>query len=290
MKLKGKIIKGIAGFYYVNVGGILYECKGRGNFKNNGIKLLVGDVVEIDTTSLTENVATITKLYPRKNELIRPSISNVDQIIIVMSLSYPKPDFTVLDKIVLNNLTKNIYSIIIFNKSDETNQEFINYIKTSYSNSGIPIFFISAINDDLNEIKSLLRNKISVFSGNSGVGKSTIINKILNQNIMEVGKISKKIQRGKHTTRHSEIFTIDENSYIADTPGYGKIDIKDIKSEELKKFYPEFSEFSNCKYNTCTHIHEPNCGVKRAVKDKLISELRYENYKKIFYEIKEKYE
>lgn len=287
---KGKIIKAIAGFFYVSTEDSVYECKARNNFKRDGNKLIVGDNVTIDVLSENDKNGVIIEKEKRKNQLIRPAIANIDQSIIVVALSYPKPDFRVLDKVIINNLIQNISSVILFNKSDEVSQDFISYIEKSYRNSGIPIYFISALNENLDKIYNILCGKLSVFTGNSGVGKSTIINNILKQDTMNIGDISKKIKRGKHTTKHSEIFTIDRKTYITDTPGYGRFDLNKIDKLELQKMYPEFKNYCNCKYSPCTHTHEPLCCVKKAVEEGKISKLRYDNYLKIYKEIEEMYE
>ncbi len=287
IKNKGKIIKAISGFFYVAIDKDIYECNARGILKKNGDKLLVGDNVEIEIISNDKKLANIINLYPRKNKLIRPAISNIDQMVVVMALSYPKPDFQVLDKIIINSMSKNIPIIILFNKAEESDEKFISYIKNSYSQTKLPIIFTSAIHSDLNELRVLLDGKLSILSGNSGVGKSTIINKLLNCNMMETGNISHKIKRGKHTTKHTEIFKINNNTFIADTPGYGRFDLINISRNELKKYYTEFNDINNCYFSECSHTHEPSCGVKLAVDKGIISRLRYDNYKKIYEELEE---
>lgn len=279
----GRVVKGIGGFYYVSITDFTIECKAKGSFKNKKIKLLVGDIVDVDIE--TNNIV---KIYNRKNELIRPAVANVDQIVLFMSISYPKPDFSVIDRILINNMYHNIDTILVFNKIDEVSDEEILYIKNIYKNSGIKTFFISAINSEFSNLVSELDGKLNVLSGNSGVGKSTFINNILNRQVLEIGEISEKIKRGKHTTRHSEIFQISENTYITDTPGYGKIDLLDIDLEKLSEYYNEFNIYKNCKFNLCTHTHEPDCDVKNAVFTGKISSVRYDNYFKIYKEIKEK--
>lgn len=286
---QGRIIKGIGGFYYVSTTDTLYECKAKGNLKLS-TKLLVGDLVDFDSEKNK-----ILKIHKRKNQIIRPAISNIDQIVVFMSLTFPKIDFLVLDKILINNQSNNIPSLIVLNKVDEADEAVINYIKSVYKDSKYKLFFISSkrsdIEDDFDILLKELKYKFSVLSGNSGVGKSTFINRLLNNNYMEIGDISVKIKRGKHTTRHSEIFMLDDSTMIADTPGYGRLDLLNIVSNELKVYYKEFYLYNNCNYSGCSHTHEPKCGVIDAVNRNLISNIRYENYMKIYKELKynEKY-
>lgn len=286
----GRIIRGIAGFYYVDNGEQVFECKARGSFKNENIKLLVGDIVDFDIINEEEKVGNIVHLHLRKNKISRPALTNVDQIVLVSSLSKPLFDLFNLDKQILINENLGIKTILVFNKLDEVDDGCVDYIKSVYRHSKIECYFVSAFtNEGIDQLLKVINGKLTVFSGSSGVGKSCLLNSILGCNKMSVGSISEKIGRGRHTTRHSEIFALDETTYLADTPGYSNIEIKNIEKEELRYLFGEFLEFNDkCKFNTCTHIHEPKCRLKQAIEEGIVSKERYLSYLKIFEEINSK--
>ena len=289
--MQGKIIKGIAGFYYVHVVEFgVYECKAKGVFRKEKIKPLVGDVVEIDVLDETEKKGNIIEILERSNELIRPAVANIDQALVVFAITKPKPHFNLLDRFLVMMESKGIPVILCFNKKDIATSEEIQQLKEIYANCGYEIVFTSAReNQNIEDVKSLLKNKTTAIAGPSGVGKSSIIN-LLQENVqMETGSISEKIERGKHTTRHSELIWIEENTYIMDTPGFSSLYTNEFEKEELKYYFTEFEPYEgNCRFLGCDHVHEPDCAVKEALEEGKIHPIRYENYLEMYKELKEK--
>lgn len=283
--MTGKIIKGIAGFYYVHVEGKgIYECKAKGKFRNNKIKPLVGDNVELDILDDVEKKGNISKIMKRKNELIRPLVANIDQAMIVFAVKKPDPNLNLLDRFLVMMEYQNIETIICFNKIDIGNKEFMENLENTYTNAGYKVLFASATeNEGVNKVKELIRGKTTVLAGPSGVGKSSMLNVLTKENKMETGKISEKIGRGKHTTRHSEIFNIEKDTYLVDTPGFSSMFVPGMTKERLQDCFPEMAKYEpECKFGGCAHINEPVCGVKNALQEGKISESRYENYKLIY--------
>ena len=289
--MQGKIVKGIAGFYYVHVveSGV-YECKAKGVFRKDGQKPLVGDNVEIDVLEEEEKTGNIIKILPRKNELIRPAVANVDQALVVFAVTKPKPHFNLLDRFLIMMESKKVPVILCFNKKDIAGNPQIQELREIYENCGYPIVFASARKEEnISEIKAFLEGKTTVIAGPSGVGKSSIINLLQNDIRMETGEVSRKIDRGKHTTRHSELITINENSYIMDTPGFSSLYVNEFDKEELKYFFTEFAPYEgHCRYNGCVHVHEPGCSVKEALEKGEIHKVRYNNYLDMYDELQRK--
>ena len=289
--MQGKIIKGIAGFYYVHVVEFgVYECKAKGVFRKEKIKPLVGDVVEIDVLDEVEKKGNIVEILERTNELIRPAVANIDQALVVFAVTKPKPHFNLLDRFLVMMESKRIPVILCFNKKDIATEEEIQQLKEIYANCGYEIVFTSAReNQNIEDVKALLKNKTTAIAGPSGVGKSSIIN-LLQENVqMETGSISEKIERGKHTTRHSELIWIEENTYIMDTPGFSSLYTNEFEKEELKYYFTEFEPYEGtCRFLGCDHVHEPDCAVKEALEEGKIHPIRYENYLEMYKELKEK--
>ncbi len=289
--MQGKIIKGIAGFYYVHVvESGLYECKAKGIFRKEKMKPLVGDVVEIDILDETEKKGNITEIIERKNELIRPAVANIDQALVVFAVTKPKPHFNLLDRFLIMMESKDIPVVLCFNKKDIATEPEIQELKDIYEKCGYRIVFTSAVEEEnTEELKELLRGKTTAIAGPSGVGKSSLINIFQPNANMETGSISEKIERGKHTTRHSELIWIEGNSYIMDTPGFSSLYTNEFEKEELKYFFTEFSEYEGqCRFLGCDHIHEPGCAVKQALDEGKIHPIRYANYLEMYNELKEK--
>lgn len=283
--LPGKIIRGIAGFYYVHTAGNeIYECKAKGVFRKNREKPLVGDNVLIDILDEEGKIGNVADILPRKNDLIRPAVANVDQALVIFAADQPKPNFNLLDRFLLMMEQKEIPTVICFNKIDLVTEEEKEQLREIYQNTGHTIFFVSAAKQiGIEEVKACLHGKTTTVAGPSGVGKSSMINLFQSDIQMATGSISEKIQRGKHTTRHSELITLGDESYILDTPGFSSLAVFDLEKEDIKWYYPEFEKLQDdCRFMGCNHIHEPDCAVKAAVEAKTISPVRYENYKLIF--------
>lgn len=286
----GKIMKGIAGFYYVHVEGRgVYECKAKGIFRKEGIKPLVGDDVELDVLDDAEKLGNIRKILPRKSVLVRPAVANVDQALILFAIVKPNPNFNLLDRFLIRMEQQKLLTVICFNKEDIASSEEKEALRSAYETCGYRVLFISALeNRGLDQVRELLNGKTTTLAGPSGVGKSSLINQLSPETNMETGEISEKIKRGRHTTRHSEIIALGNGTYIMDTPGFTSLDMPDITKEELGGYYPEFREYEPfCKFRGCAHISEPDCKVKEAVEEGKISPVRYENYMVLYRELKE---
>lgn len=289
--MQGRIVKGIAGFYYVFIPGVgILECKAKGIFRKNKLKPLVGDRVLVTLLNKEEKTGNIEEILERENELIRPAVANIDQALVVFALKSPEPNFNLLDRFLLMMKQKGLPCILAFNKADLVGEDRLAEIRSLYEKSGHPIFFISAKNEiGLLELKDALLGKITTLAGPSGVGKSSLINSLQTGVSMETGTVSEKIQRGKHTTRHSELIPIDEDSFILDTPGFTSLSVFNLEKEELESLYSEFEPYrKHCRFTPCSHTHEPDCAVKEALEQGEISRVRYENYQQIYEELKEK--
>ena len=288
--MQGLIIENISNLYKVKAKDKIYETTARGKFKKEEITPVVGDIVEITITDEVEQKAVIEKIRERKVYIKRPKLANITQIIFVVSSKDPKPDLLMLDKQLAFAEFIGVKAIIVLNKTDLDQKEEFKNIKEIYSNIGYKVLLTEAKQKKgIDNLKKEIKGEINAFSGNSGVGKSTLINAIFNTDVTQEGEISKKNKRGKNTTTSVKLYEIDQSTYIADTPGFSTFDISEIESKELYKYFKEFSEFSkDCEFIGCTHIKEENCGIKNAVKNGKIDKTRYERFCKIYNELKEK--
>lgn len=287
--MRGKIIKGIAGFYYVDVMGAgLYECKAKGVFRYRKIKPLPGDDVELEVLDEAARAGNITRVLDRRSELVRPAVANVDQAVIVFAAARPEPSLNLLDRFLVLMREQRLETIICFNKKDLASREQQEGLLTAYRGSGCRCLMLSALEEEsLGQLKELLSGKTTVLAGPSGVGKSTIMNLLYPEAKMQTGDISEKIQRGKHTTRHSELVSAGDGTYLVDTPGFSSLYLGEMEKEELKEYYPEFRGLADqCRFLTCMHDREPDCAVKEAVASGKISKERYANYLLLLEELK----
>lgn len=289
--MTGKIIKGIAGFYYVHgEDGILYECKAKGVFRNKKIKPLVGDNVEITILDPEKKEGNIDQILPRINTLIRPAVANVDQAMVMFAICHPEPNLNLLDRFLVMMDRMEIPVFLVFNKTDLAKEDQIKNYQTIYEQAGYEVLFISTCDQSgIRELGEKIHGKTTVLAGPSGVGKSSLTNLLHPDAQMETGGISEKIQRGKHTTRHSQLFCVAPGTYMMDTPGFSSMYVEDMEAEELKDSFPEFSRYENeCKFLGCVHIGEKVCKVKEAVAAGEISQSRYDNYRLFYQELKDK--
>lgn len=276
--MKGIIFKGIGGFYYIKAEDEnVYECKARGVFRNERITPVVGDNVEIDVQN---GKGSITKIYPRRNELIRPGVANVDMLVLVVAAASPEPNKQLIDKMLINAQINGIQPIICINKTDLSDGAEIEEI---YKNAGFCVIRTCAEkNEGIERLMTVIKDKVSAFAGLSGVGKSSILSIIL-KNELETGAVSEKISRGRHTTRHVELFELENGGFVFDTPGFSSLEVYGIKAAELQEYFPETEKYiSSCRFRGCMHINEPNCAVKEAVSNGEISASRYESYKSLY--------
>lgn len=287
--MQGKIIKGIAGFYYIHAeNGQVYECKAKGAFRKQKIKPLVGDMVRIVVLDEAEHLGNVEEILPRKNELIRPAVANIDMALVIFAAAKPEPNFNLLDRFLCMMEFQNVPVTICFNKTDLVDEEKIEEYRKIYEPAGYRLMSTcTRTGEGVDAVKALLHGKTTTVAGPSGVGKSSLINALQSDVQMQTGVISDKIDRGKHTTRHSEIVPVMENSYIMDTPGFSSMDVPGFEKEDLWTCFPEFREYEPyCKFQGCSHINEPDCGVKEALAEGKISSVRYENYKLLYEELK----
>ena len=289
--MQGKIVKGIAGFYYVHAkNGNLYECKAKGIFRKDNIKPLVGDDVELEILDEEHKTGNIQRILPRRSKLVRPAVANIDQALIIFAIVKPDPNFNLLDRFLIQMSGQGLPCIICFNKSDIASKEEQESLRSAYEACGCRVLFISvAKKEGIQEVGKLLEGKTTTVAGPSGVGKSSLINCLYPDAEMETGSISEKIDRGKHTTRHSQLFALDEDTFILDTPGFSSLDLFGVEKENLKDYYPEFLAYEEeCRFRGCMHISEPDCGVKKALSRGKISQVRYHNYTVLYEELKTK--
>ncbi len=281
--LEGVVLSNKSNLYKVELNNEVYDCMARGKIKSEDVSPVAGDLVEFEITDCEKKAGVINKILPRKNYLKRPKMANLSQIIFVVSMKLPKPDLLLLDKQLVYAEFNEIKPIIVLNKTDLVEEELVHDIERTYSAIGYTVIKTNAQSGDgVDEIKKHLKNNITAFSGNSGVGKSTLINKILNREVTAEGELSKKNKRGKNTTTQVTLYKIEDNSYIADTPGFSTFEISELDSKELAQYFVEFRPYiEECEYGDCGHIKEENCGIKKAVQEGKIPKERYSRYVQI---------
>ena len=288
--MQGRIIKGIAGFYYVYADGGLYECKAKGIFRTRKMKPLVGDVVEIEVLDEDKKLGNLTEILPRRNELIRPAVANVDQALVIFAAKNPKPNYNLLDRFLLMMEKQQVPAVVCFNKTDLARERELSVLTYVYKDCGYRVIFTSVSEETgLSEIREAVEHKTTVLAGPSGVGKSSMMNLLYPQAAMETGEVSEKIKRGKHTTRHSELIHVEGDTFVMDTPGFSSLFVDMFEEDEIKYYFKEFEPYEGkCRFQGCSHTHEPGCGVKEALEQGKISQIRYDNYVLIYHELKEK--
>ena len=282
--LEGVIVKGIGGFYYVDTGEEIIECRAKGIFRKDGTKPLVGDSVEIELNN-DKKTGMVAAILKRRNTLVRPAVSNVTQMLAVVALESPKPNTYVLDKLIASAEYAKLKVALCFNKSDLSDDLQLPQI---YQDAGFDVVVTSAAqNLNVDKIQALLKDEITVFAGNSGVGKSSLLNSVMGESMFETGKVSQKTERGRHTTRYSELVQLPFGGYIIDTPGFSSFELEEVMPENLHELFREFSDCpGECRFQDCRHIAEPDCRILEALKNGGISESRHESYKLLFDEIK----
>jgi len=289
--IEGIIIKGVGGFYYVrSEDGIVWECKARGKFRKQRLTPLVGDRV-VFYPGEGEEFGLIEDILPRRNEMIRPPVANIDQVIVVLSCIMPQPDYLLIDKILLQAAKQSIHALLCINKCDLTNENQIHSLYRNFTNTGYPILQTSAkLGLGIGELKEYMKGKLSTFAGQSGVGKSSLLNRLSPHAQLKTSELSEKIERGRHTTRHAEIIFLEDGGMVIDTPGFSLMEMDDMDPMDIAAYYPEFQPYlGTCRFSGCLHMEEPACNIKEAVDKGMISTERYERYRLLVEESKEKW-
>ncbi len=285
--MTGILIKAISGFYYVNCDGNVYECKARGNFRKTGISPVVGDIVEFELTDKAHGV--VDKICERKNLFNRPLVANIDKLFIVSAYNTPAPDTLMIDRLSALAIYNKIEPIIVFNKADMGN---FDALYNTYIKAGFKTFIVSAKeNVGIVELKNEMKNSVCAFSGNSGVGKSSILNALFTELNLKTGEVSDKLGRGRHTTRHTELFFVGDGAFVVDTPGFSTVDTNENLFEfkqSLAECFSDFREYiTDCKFNSCSHTCEKGCAVIKALNEGKIQKSRHESYVALFTELKD---
>ena len=285
-ELQGRVLKNYNGYYYVQVDDAIYTCKVKGKMKQNRFSLATGDLVSFELGAKEEGM--IKKVLPRKNFLLRPTMANLDLLVVTFASAAPDFSYLLADKLLALAELAKIPALLVVNKCDLAPAGLLEQIRATYESIGYPVYAISALqNQGIEELRERLRGKICVFGGPSGVGKSSTINAIDPRVDLRTGEVSEKIGRGKHTTRYAQLLPFDEG-YIADTPGFGNLLLEGMEEQDVLRCFREFAQYEQgCKFSPCTHTHEPVCGVKEAVAAGQIAASRYASYVAIKQEIKE---
>ncbi len=287
--IEGRIIKGIGGFYYIETEKGLYECRASGMSSQNKITPLVGDVVKISVVAEDNKKGVVEEIQERKTELVRPPIANVNKALIVFAVKNPTPHLSLLDRFIVLAERENLEIVIILTKIDLDDDNTFEKIKNIYEPCGYKVIGVSNLeNKNIDKVKEELKDNTVVFAGPSGVGKSSLLNQIDSNFQLKTGDVSDKIKRGKHTTRHAELFELKFGGMVADTPGFSSLTLDDIEDIDLKDYFIEFEDYDDCKFGSrCIHQNEPNCAVKEAVENGEIPKERYESYIQLLNEIRQ---
>ena len=289
--MQGTIVKGIAGFYYVYIAGSgTYECKAKGILRHDGTKPLVGDRVDMSIVDDAKMIGNVDAVLERDNALIRPAVANIDQALVIFAAKDPNPQLGLLDRFLINMEYNEIPVIICFNKSDLVTEDQLKEYANIYESAGYEVIFTSTkTGRGIENLKGMLKGKTTTVAGPSGAGKSSLVNCMEPLHEMETGEISQKIGRGKNTTRHTELLPLAYGGLILDTPGFSSLDLPDVEKESLRDFYPEFVPHEpGCRFTMCMHYKEPDCAVRQALEDGIISRDRYDSYIYFFELLKRK--
>ncbi|MDO5702123.1 MAG: ribosome small subunit-dependent GTPase A [Lachnospiraceae bacterium] len=288
--MQGIIVKAIAGFYYVDAGGSgIYECRARGIFRKQNRKPLVGDLVTFEVTHEGDREGSVDEILPRKNCMLRPAIANVDQAMLLFAMRDPDPNFILLDRFLIEASRQGVPCVIAFNKSDLSDDAEREAIAANYRGCGSEVVYISVREGTgMDRIRQILSGRTTVLAGPSGAGKSSLVNALQDEVVMETGEISRKLSRGKNTTRHTQLIKAGDGTYLCDTPGFTALDTQGVSGDELDLYYAEFAPYlGKCYFQGCAHINEPDCAVKEALEGGIVSRERYDHYKYIYEELKE---
>ncbi|MCI2062576.1 MAG: ribosome small subunit-dependent GTPase A [Eubacteriaceae bacterium] len=285
--IKGLIVKGIGGFYYVKTDEQVYQCRARGIFRDQGVTPMIGDIVDIEVQD--DGDAVVDRIYPRKNEFLRPPVSNIDMMVVVAAAARPKPNTAVIDKLLVAAEKSSVEIMICINKIDIAEPQIVAGLKEIYEKI-YPLVLVSGkTGEGIDGLKEHLAGKRSAFAGPSGAGKSTLLNRLQPSIEAETGSVSSKTKRGRHTTRHVEIFDMDFGGMVYDTPGFTSFDTSDADLGELQFYFPEMRPYiGKCRYDNCRHLKEPDCAVTAAVEAGKISRSRYDSYTAQYKDIEEK--
>ncbi len=288
----GIILKGIGGFYYVSSDDDVYECKARGIFRKDELIPLTGDKVTFSITDPSLKKGTIDVIMERTTVLTRPAAANIDQLVVVIAARSPEPDMLLLDKILVTAAKKGITAVICISKTDLDPDDNRAEIRSSYLKAGYTLIETSSGESaGFNHLRDALKDHVTVFAGQSGVGKSTLLNRVANNFVMQTGSISSRIERGRHTTRHTELIKLSDGGFVVDTPGFSSFELAEIPHTQLQYLFPEFADhIGNCRFTGCSHVNEPDCGVKNAVAEGSISTGRYQRFAELYTILKQEYD